>query len=192
MGEKDAEVQRSLNLMEAMEDAMHDVKNYRTHCNLIATALRPLCPLLRHAIGTPFLPDQAEGARDLFRKFNEIVEDAVAVIRLSSTLTTLDKVLNQGEAKKRLTCVLESVQMISREMKCFLEYQSKRCSLEWKPFYETPSNNTNCTATFERGDYKNNSIEKESHDTTLPDLITFDDDDDICNTFHVASVPPSL
>ncbi|MCO5563926.1 hypothetical protein L7F22_017578 [Adiantum nelumboides] len=90
--------------MEALKDAMHDVRNYRTHCNLIDSALRSLRPLVHNAAianSTPLalLLDQDTGARDLFQKFNDVVEDAVAVICFYSILSTLYKVLNKGEAK---------------------------------------------------------------------------------------------
>ena len=54
--------------------------------------------------------------RDLFRKFNLNVEKAIDMIRIVSNFTTLDKVVNQGVTKEQLQTILESIQMVSKEV----------------------------------------------------------------------------
>ena len=44
------EVQRCMNLMEAMEDVSKGVKNYRTHCNSICHCVISLHPLFLHLL----------------------------------------------------------------------------------------------------------------------------------------------
>ena len=44
------------------------------------------------------------------------VEKAIDMIRIVSNFTTLDKVMNKGEAKDQLQTILESIQMVSREV----------------------------------------------------------------------------
>ncbi|KAJ7533612.1 hypothetical protein O6H91_13G056900 [Diphasiastrum complanatum] len=120
------DVQKCVNLIEALNDAQQDSKNFRTHCHDINASVQLLLPAILNAQHNyPNLLLRADGASAVFHKLNSIMEEAIRLMRKTATLSQLDKLLDQGDTKRRLDGIQETVLKAAQEMDAFLSFQEK-------------------------------------------------------------------
>ncbi|KAL3675346.1 hypothetical protein R1sor_025294 [Riccia sorocarpa] len=108
-------VQKSMNMIEALNDAQQDAKVFRNHCHDISACTNQLFPVVVSAQRNIQDLSKQPGVSEAFTKLNTNMEQALAVLRKCGTMGMIEKLADQGETKRILQSILADLQSTSRE-----------------------------------------------------------------------------
>lgn len=121
MGTQYREVQRCVNMLEALEDASKDVKVYRSHCHKIAEVVRSNTPIITSL--NDILPNMNDDLNcgDVIHPLNDALEDALTLSRKCSTMGHFQKLLDNGDIKKRLELLVGLLERRFKDVELYIK-----------------------------------------------------------------------